>query len=225
MIFTPLDYVNAHRAVFALDANGAPQWPGYTPQIKEIPAGNGLVDSDKRYAHVKAAHFDRFREDLGPFTQEQINHLFYLFNNGFTRAIEVAVLLGVPPEFWPAQEACALRVLEYPPMVGSHFHTDFDLLTVNCFRSDGGACMEVDETSKANLGVEQAPADVHLGELYDLITQSPQGREQATVHRIDSDTRCQFSIVFFALPKHSAVLPSGVTVGAWLSERYQRSRT
>lgn len=32
------------------------------------------------------------------------------------------------------------------------------------------------------------------------------------------------SIVFFAIPDHAAVLPSGETVGEWLEERLARSR-
>jgi hypothetical protein len=216
MIFTPLDYVNAHRAGFSLDSEGRPQWPGYTPQVKEIPNGDGRVDSEKRYFHVKAVHFDRFKDgDFGPFTERQLEHLWMLFNNGFARATEAAVLLGIPPEFWPAQEACALRVLEYGPGAGSAEHTDFCSHTVNCFRSDSDF-----ETCLETIEGDEPLDDVHCGELLSLMGLP----YKSTLHRVNPSPLAQFSIVFFALPKHSAVLPSGVTVGAWLAERYRRSR-
>jgi len=218
--FTSADYLALHRVVFALDMNGKPRWPGYRPEVVEIPNGDGRADAQKRYAHVKTAY--RWRAPC--IEIEAWGVVGRYFERAFARACEVAVELGIPPAFWPAREACALRVLEYPPMVGGERHTDFDLFTLNLYRSDGGTCMEVDERSQAWLGIEQAPEGVHLGELYDLITGSPSGREQATVHRIDSDTRCQFSLVFFALPSHTAVLPDGRKVGDWLSERYARSR-
>jgi hypothetical protein len=215
--FTSADYLALHRVVFTLDTNGKPRWPGYRPEVVEIPNGDGRADAQKRYAHIKAEHL------VGTLNCDTAA-TYHAFHRAFTRACEVAIELGIPPAFWPAREACALRVLEYPPMVGGERHTDFDLATINVWRSDGGVHMLAEEA----IGRDHRPAPegVHLGELYDLIL-PPTARAPelcATAHQIAPSEVSQFALVFFALPSHAAVLPDGRKVGDWLVERYARSR-
>ena len=62
---------------------------------------------------------------------------------------------------------------------------------------------------------------IHFGEILELILST----HKATEHQVVEDkVRTQYSIVYFAIPDHNAVLPDGTTVGAWIDERISRSR-
>lgn len=130
--------------------------------------------------------------------------LYYLFA-GFWRAQEIAAELALPRALWPDFDACALRVLEYPIGADSAEHTDFDLFTFNAYRN--------------TQDVIGGDGKLYIGEIGEIV-----GLGKATAHRVPARPYEQHSIVFFALPRHDAVLPSGVSVGAWLEERISRSR-
>lgn len=172
-------------------------YAGYKPNVREIPNGDGKVDEGKRYLHIAL--------EYNP-PQWALRYLYAAHG----AACHVAFELGVAPEMMPDLSASALRVLEYPPDVGSAPHTDFDLLTVNCWRSCANPGLR---TGKV------AGHRVHLGEIAEML-----GHGGAQPHCVDPMYYSQQSIVHFALPRHSAVLPSGATVGEWLKERYARSR-
>lgn len=211
-MFTASTYRQLHRVVF----NETDRWTGYRPEVVELPNGDGRADMQKRYAHIKHEHFDQARVGNAC--------AYHAFQSAYVRACDVAIRLGIPSQYWPDRKACALRVLEYPPGVGGERHTDFDLFTLNLYRSDGGACMR--EEAPVGRDYRDVPKGVHLGELYDLIF-PPTVTDPtpcATPHQIAPSVVAQYSIVFFALPSPEAVLPSGLKVGDWLAERYARSR-
>jgi hypothetical protein len=119
-------------------------------------------------------------------------------------AVDIAMSLGLKA-FLPEFETGALRVLEYPAGVGGASHTDFDLFAVNLWRS----------CPNPGLGVGR----YHIGEIGELV-----GLGKAQPHSVEPLPEPQLSLVYFAIPPHEAVLPNGLTVGAWLAERVARSR-
>jgi hypothetical protein len=195
MLMNHSDYGVLHEYVFSAG------YPGYKPEVVEAPNGDGRLDTGKRYAHIARKY--------GPHPEALVKGFEDLCILARNRAIE----LGIPSQYWPDVNACALRILEYPQNVGSAAHTDFDLFTINCYRSDKNALQA--ETSRV-----EVPKDVHLGELYDEVM----GTKHARLHWVMPLPKAQFSVVFFAMPAHNAVLPSGQAVGQWLEERYARSR-
>jgi hypothetical protein len=111
------------------------------------------------------------------------------------------------------------------PGSGSAEHTDFDLFTVNLWRStpedheqivihDGG-CYGPEPVW------EPGAREFHIGELGELVGLGP-----ATPHRVPARPYVQKSIVYFAMPDHDTWLPLEAcpTVGEWLKERMARSR-
>lgn len=207
-ILNHADYSLLHSLVFAGD------YPGYRPEIVELPNGDGKADVGKKYAHIATKYLDRYV----PANPSRKRLLFTALRQAHEVAEAIAGALNVPAAFWPKLEACALRVLHYPPGAGSEKHTDFDLFTVMCYRHPA-------EIFKAEPGFE-LPAAVqkinpqcHLGELAELL-----GLGRATPHEVLPSSEPQGSIVYFALPDHKAALPSGELVGEWLTERLARSR-
>lgn len=182
-------------------------YTGYRPNVSEIPNGDGKVDATKRYLHVAPKYNP-------PESSRRI------YARAFTAACHVAEALGLPPELRPSVNACALRVLEYPPGAGSERHTDFDMFTLNLWRSEPVPGMEARDV---------AGYSVHLGELAELF-----GVGKAEPHEVPALDRAQYSMVFFALPDPSVMLPGPVftgdsvvkymSVGQWLAERMSRSR-
>lgn len=169
-----------------------PSYPGYRPDVVEAPNGDGKLDVSKRYLHV-ATKYDP------PRWARQ-----YLWA-AFDESQRIAARLGVPDAYWPRVDACALRVLEYPPGSDSAEHTDFDLFTFNAHRN--------------TQDVVGGDGKVYIGEIGEIVGLGP-----ATRHAVPSRIYEQRSIVFFALPAHDVELPTGVTVGEWLAERISRSR-
>lgn len=167
-------------------------YAGYRPTVVEAPNGDGKLDLEKRYLHVATKY------------APPAWALDYL-RIAFSFADCVAEDLGIPHEFRPSLDACALRVLEYPVGADSAEHTDFDLFTFNAYRN--------------TQDVIGGDGRLYIGEIGELVGLGP-----ATPHRVPARSYEQHSIVFFALPSHDAVLPGGVTVGAWLQERVARSR-
>jgi hypothetical protein len=211
--FTGQDYFHLYDLVFQ------PNYPGYKPSTKEIPNGDGLIDLEKRYAHVA----DKYLATLSPASNDT-DILYAYLQRAHDRALEVAYALEVPEAFLPYRPECALRVLEYPVGATGHWHTDFDLFTLSLYRSEPDKLVLGKETigSKQSLQVLKArkfSPGLHIGELGELI-----GIGNATSHHVEASTLVQKSIVYFALPHPEAVLPNGLTAGEWLKERYARSR-
>lgn len=210
-MFTAVDYTRLHQIVFQ------PDYPGYRPEVVEAPNGDGYWDTDKRYAHVAAKYLKEMDYSYNKM------HLESYLGRAHEKAVEVSVALGVPPQFFPKQEYSALRILDYPPGAVTHPHTDFDLFTLMCYRNLP-ECFKY--RSPASMGAYQhLNEQIHFGELLELIAP---GAFLATEHEVlpmpAMSGRHQYSIVYFAIPDHATVLPSGETVGAWLDERMSRSR-
>ena len=231
------DYEVLHSIVFQ------PDYLGYKPEVKEVPNGDGKVDLEKRYAHVADKYLAKMDHDLFSF---RVLDDYLEAAHGL--AIRVAKALGVPQEFLPLRSECALRVLEYPPGVGGHAHTDFDLFTLSLYRSEPARLVLVDgNNGLAAFGLQGPPPalaeawiarenrlcaaralnpGLHIGELGELI-----GLGEATRHHVEPSTETQYSIVYFALPSPDAVIRTEKgyscamqTAGEWLAERYARSR-
>lgn len=210
-MFDAADYQFLHGQVFRED------YPGYQPTVVEAPNGDGNWDFEKRYAHIATKYLERVKAGSG------ID--IYALDDYLTRAnglaVAIAVELGVPRQFWPVKELGALRVLEYSAGADSADHTDFDLFTLMCYRN---IPRKFEYTTPLDSHLEKANTlnqQIHFGEILELVCPSM----KATGHKVDaSQSRSQYSMVFFAIPDHDAVLPSGVTVGDWLKERMSRSR-
>lgn len=192
-------YAKLHALVFA------PGYPGYRPEIRELPNGDGKVDADKRFAHIAEKY-------LRP--EDEYLRASLKVAHGF--ALRAARAMGVPKALMPSPRYSAMRVLEYPPGAGSHQHTDFDLFTLMFCRDQPEHFHSLSEAPAALTAVNR---QAHLGEIGELIGLGP-----ATPHYVSPSETEQHSIVYFAIPDHAAVLPSGETVGEWLIERMERSR-
>lgn len=199
-------------------------YPGYKPAVKEIPNGDGLVDSEKRYAHVAPKYLAGLS---GP------DHLVldHLYRVATRFAKDVAEMAGVPAAFAPDERYGALRVLEYPPGAISNCHEDFDLFTLMLYRDQPDRFVSHDKTIAADIlhlarklttidKIRILNPQAHLGQLGEAF-----GLGKATPHEVLASDTTQHSIVYFAIPDHDAVLPSGQTVREFLNERMARSRT
>lgn len=213
MLFTEADYKQLHGSVFQ------PGYPGYKPEVLELPNGDGKVDATKRYAHV-ASKYRHPDADVQTYLDAMLRH-------AHREAERVAVKLGLLGTLYmPKLEYGALRVLEYPAGAGSERHTDFDLFTVLCYR-DQVSKLRLFDGERDPWELDDISKGLHMGELGELVGLGP-----ATKHDVEPSETPQHSIVYFAIPDHAALLPGvhenyspGPTVGAWLTERMSRSRT
>ncbi len=199
------DYQLLHGLVFS------GSYPGYKPEVRELPNGDGVVDAEKRYAHI-ALKYQTGKPSVDV-------PLWNAFLRAHELATQAALALNVPEEFMPSVHYSALRVLEYPVGAGGANHTDFDLLTVNLWRNDGSAVI-VDASGQGRPSMVGLPPNTHGGEIAQEL-----GLGRATPHSVASRDFVQQSLVFFAIPDWRSRLPSGVTVGNWIKERIERSRT
>lgn len=208
-------------------------WPGYKPSVREVPNGDGRVDAGKRYAHVALKYLAQIPESC------LRSHLEALLARAHFFACRVAEALNVPAEFYPRVADGTLRIVEYPAGVGGEEHTDMDLFTVPCYRSDASALKVERNYVRDRLADALALCPgLHVGEIGQLVGLGP-----ANVHYVEPRPVPQRSIVYFAMPNHVARLPvdlctcprpdwhghtwkcvAGKTVGEWLTERYARSR-
>lgn len=204
-IFTRQDYHNLHELVFRDD------YAGYKPAVKEIPNGDGLVDAEKHYAHVAPKYFASAwqRAALMP----------YLVR-AHAVACQAATLAGMSL-YLPDIRYSALRVLDYPPGAISNRHEDFDLFTLMCYRDQPELFQSDDQQASYAINqIRLLNPQAHLGQLGEEI-----GLGKATPHWVLPGDLRQRSIVYFAIPDHAAILPSGVLVRDWLNKRMARSRT
>lgn len=179
-----------------------PSFAGYTPAIAEAPNGDGKVDVQKRYAHLNRRTLPSVSDPLAR------DALGAFFDGCMAQARAAAAEMGIPQAFVPSAEDSTLRLLEYPSGATSSEHTDFDLFTINLYRSHGELIVP--------------KMAVHYGELAELATI---GRLKAVSHHVKAHpTQTQRSAVFFVMPSLNATLPSGITVKEWLADRKTRSR-
>jgi len=216
-MFTSEDYRILHKIVFN------DNYPGYRPNVIESPNGDGVKDTQKRYAHVSQKYLDNNRHQSAQGWIKKTIILERYLEKAHNLALDTAVQLGISPQFWPDIRYSALRVLEYPPGAGSAAHTDFDLFTLNLYRNLPNKLLK---TKEIVVGEGVLPLGVHAGELLQLLMTKGNFSIHATPHKVIPSelNNYQYSIVYFAIPDHAAVLPSGETVGQWIEERLKRSR-
>lgn len=229
MMFSARDYARLHDVVFS----GG--WPGYRPEVKELPNGDGRVDAEKRYAHVAVTYLRDWCGRAGTghngvfLPKQAVDMCMSYLMRAHERAVEIARALKCPDAFMPRLEYGALRVLEYPPGAGSHAHTDFDLFTVMLYRDRPGRFMS--DWFEMPEAVRALDEHCHMGELGEIV-----GLGRATQHSVLASPEWQHSLVYFAIPDHAAKLTLSVStladtpavrevsVGDWLTERMARSR-
>lgn len=208
MIFDSRDYDILHALVFRGD------FPGYRPDQVELPNGDGVADVGKRYAHVSVRTLAKYE---GAANDSAL--LWAYLATAHARAREIAIELGISPEWRPRLEHGALRVLEYAPSGGSALHTDFDLFTVACFRGNEGEISGPHGFPLTRL--RSLPDLAAFGELYEIYKPGV----RATKHQVLPCAKRQISIVYFAIPDHKLRLsPRALDVREWLEERLKRSR-
>jgi hypothetical protein len=192
--WTEQDYNRIYDLAFSSD------YTGYKPNVVELPNGDGKADVAKRYSHLALKY-----------NLHEFPRLEAAFWRGYATALERGLDARLDPE------ACALRVLEYPVGAGSERHTDFDLFTVNLWRSHP-------ELIHTDPNLWSYCEDVHLGELWPLMEDRS---DKAEAHWVEPHpTEVQRSLVFFALPSHEDAVPgTDLLVGEWLQERISRSRS
>lgn len=221
-------YQLLHSLVFRGD------FPGYKPEVVEIPNGDGKADAEKRYAHISLKNLANWGTG-----QERMIMLRALFAM-HSLAEQCADELQVPQAYRPDIRYGALRVLEYPVGAISNRHEDFDLFTLHCYRSHP-AQFEIHEApAEANpLAVERAlrlgnargiNPGLHIGQLGEAVGLGP-----ASPHEVTATNEVQHAIVYFAIPDWDAMLPNECKPGRpgarphsvkeWLNERMARSRT
>jgi hypothetical protein len=223
--FTAEDYAELYELAFNVKN------PGYKPFTFESPNGDGKFDFDKRYAHIAMKYLN---DPSCTLDETEVNMAEDYLSECMDLAITVAITLGIPREFWPDERYSTLRVLEYKPGAISHEHTDFDLFTLMMYRNIPECFNYSHEVTRAAspgvytvhhhmLGmVSELNPQIHFGELLREIN----NYYYPTPHYVDADTanRTQYSVVFFAIPDHDAILPDGTSVEDWLQERKGRSR-
>jgi hypothetical protein len=188
------------------------QNPGFKPAVIESPNGDGVWDAQKQYAHIALKYFDRCTP----------SHVRVAYLLALDEANRIIRRMGLPAGVVAGDDS-TLRLLRYPPGATTAPHTDFDLFTLSLYRSHVGAFVyrqayEPELLSKAR----QFSPGIHFGELMTEILgdfHAPATRHETVALDVPS-----FSAVFFVIPPHEYVLPSGLTVGEWLKERIARSR-
>lgn len=197
-----------------------PKWPGYTPSVVESGNGDGVWDEQKQYAHVAPKYFN------GPTDDNLELRIFY--GRAVEHARKACVSLGIDESLVGPDST--MRVLHYPAGAGAAQHTDFCLFTLRLYRSTDlgfmylgydspgwGAAVSV--THEHHRSARRRFPGIHFGEIWrELIG------HYADRHEVFPISEPSQSIVFFVVPPHETVLPSGVTVGDWLKERKERSR-
>lgn len=135
-------------------------------------------------------------------------------------SLAVAGTLGLPLEYYPDLRYGALRVLDYPPGAISNLHEDFDLFTLMAYRDQPDRFVTHGAESQALTAARKLNRQLHIGQLGQEI-----GLGLATPHEVLASSTQQKAIVYFSIPDHDTLLPSGVSVRDWLNERMARSRT
>ena len=188
--------------------------PGYKPEVVESPNGDGVWDEKKKYAHIAPKYFSVTPSDL-----HGLDNAKAMYNKAHDVADSVCKHLGLPEKYWGGPDS-TLRVLHYPPGATTAPHTDFNLFTICMYRDDINAFKYLEGENEIILakGRRLSPG-LHIGEIMTEINGA-----QATKHEVLGTDNTQCSAVFFVVPAHDAILPSGKTVGEWMANRIKRSR-
>lgn len=191
-----------------------PPYRGYKPEVKESPNSDGVVDKGKRYLHVALKY-------------DPPQYAIDILARAHFEACRIAETLDLPSDFYPKVENGTLRVLEYPPGEGSAEHTDFDLFTVNLWRSTP---TDHEQRHDNESGWLKGPCVWHMGRLGEML-----GKGKAISHRVQARPYSQQALVYFAMPANSAEFPDGTydeneirweghSVQEWLDQIYSKSR-
>lgn len=200
---------------------GAP-YKGYKPDTRESPNSDGKIDHGKRYLHVAPKY-------------EPPSFAISILAAAHYEACRVAEEIGVPAAFYPRVENGTLRVLEYPAGAGTEEHTDFDLFTLNLWRSTPNDHEQEEVVTLDGGGkwwTHGAPR-FHMGRIGSMLGLGP-----AVRHRVPARDYPQRALVYFAMPANAAVFPAGSVdvhegtaadwsdrpVSAWLDVVYAASR-
>jgi hypothetical protein len=213
-LFSAADYAALAAIVFR------PDYPGNATArgVVEAPAGDPAArDTGKKYAHVALKYLRQMAISTRDGWADR-NILDEYLMQAHQRATEVAYELNVPSKFMPSFEHGALRVLEYPPGAGSAPHTDVGLLTLNLYRDQPDKLRTYDPERSAWVASDSIP-EYHLGRLAREI-----GIGAAMPHDVIGSVTEQHSIVYFAVPNHDAMLPSGQRLGNWLDRAMAKMR-
>lgn len=213
MIFDRATYDALHAVVFRAD------YPGFKPNVIEAPNGDGRLDAHKRYAHVATKYLNAWAP-TSRVERAMWELMLAAFQQAFTHAEDLARRLGVPDRYRPSVDACALRVLDYGPGAGSEIHTDVSMFTVMCYRDQPDKFRVHADDHPDAVRAHAADAQLHFGRL-GLQTGIT---SRALAHWVEPSETTQRSIVFFALPSHDAVLPSGEGVGAFVTREMAKMR-
>ncbi len=216
-MFNSEDYEILHSLVFRSD------YPGYKPDVREAPNGDGKIDTGKRYAHVNRSYLDKM-----PAEDRQARFVLeHYLKHAHAESLRVATALDVPDRYLPDARYGTLRVLEYPAGIGGGTHTDMSLFTLKLHRNDPEFDSPLrfydrrDQAARLN----SVASGLHIGEIGEIL-----GLGKATPHEVLPQRHVQHALVYFAIPDHDATLdaPSGgcprQSVGFWLTERVARSR-
>lgn len=190
-----------------------PEYPGGKPAGTE--KADTYVQGFYSYSHVAAKYLN---DDKSMSTQQR-GSLMSLLQDLTNISRRYAVEWGIPKEFWPTVEDSTLRVLEYRPGAVIAPHYDFNLFTVNLWRSAPEAYRYKSRWQDSNNGDIYIP-EIHHGEIWQLIDK----HREPTLHWTAESLKTQYSVVFFAMPPLAAQLPDGRSVSEWLNDRKERSR-
>jgi len=184
---------------------------GFKPSVIESPNGDNIWDDLKRYAHIAPKYFASI--------EDQIPDIIALYEMAKNEALCASYMLNLPEEFYPGPDS-TLRILQYQPGATTAPHVDFDLFTISMYRNTLDTFKYLDgENDPLLQRVREYYPGIHLGELVTEINGAA-----ATKHEVVASDDWQYSAVFFVVPEHTAILPSGLTVGQWMTERKERSR-
>lgn len=184
--------------------------PGWRPEIQESPNGDGVWDTNKRFAHLAPKYFTEATPDF----------VLAAYEKQLGLATHACRLLQIPKAFHPGRD-CTLRVLDYPAGATTAPHTDFDLFTMRVWRDASHAFRYLGGRGVELWAIRGRYPGLHFGE---LMAEIDPKRWEATEHEVVASDEPQSSCVFFVMPDLGAVLPSGLAVGDWLEERKARSR-
>jgi hypothetical protein len=92
------------------------------------------------------------------------------------------------------------------------------LLTLNLYR-DQPECLRTHDPDLGWLSSSLGVPEYHLGRIAREIGLGP-----AAPHDVIGSATTQHSIVYFAVPNHDAVLPSGQRLGTWLEAEMAKMR-
>ncbi len=206
MILDATDYDILYNMVFG------DSYPGYKPNVIESPNGNEQWDTEKKYAHIAKKYLDQLPDSPAK------SFMYRKLYDALGEAQDLARALGIPSEYHPRIDDSTIRILYYPPGAITHPHYDFDLFTTVLYRNRREPFIYLDNAPSE--AAQNLSEQIHYGEILELI----RPESKATYHEVAATDYVQKSIVFFAIPDHAAILPSGQTVGEWITERIARSR-